>query len=78
MAEFNQLAEVINRLVEENFPISHYPPDKPREGMIRYADGADWNPGSGKGLYVYDGTRWVKMSGSSAESESFSFFVADD
>src|SRR5215831_3569666 len=31
------------------------PPDKPRQGMIAYADGANWNPGSGEGSYEYTG-----------------------
>ena len=39
-------------------------PAKPRDGDIRYADGANWNPGSGQGIYVYidDGTpAWEKL-----------------
>lgn len=28
-------------------------PVRPREGEIRLADGTDWNPGSGKGIYVF-------------------------
>ncbi len=34
-------------------------PLRPREGDIRLADGAGWNPGSGKGIYVFNGTVWV-------------------
>jgi hypothetical protein len=33
-------------------------PGKLSEGMVRYADGTEWNPGAGKGLYVYDGQGW--------------------
>jgi len=33
------------------------PPPKPRQGMRRYAAGS-WNPGSGPGLYYYDGSAW--------------------
>lgn len=36
-------------------------PDKPREGMIRGADGTNWNPGSGKGIYAYYGGAWNKL-----------------
>lgn len=36
-------------------------PDKPRDGMIRYADGSNWNPGSGAGLYIYKGSSWVLL-----------------
>ena len=37
-------------------------PQKPREGMIVYADGVVWNPGgTGKGVYVHNGITWVKL-----------------
>lgn len=36
-------------------------PERPQEGMLRYANGIDWDPGFGKGVYVYDGTGWVKL-----------------
>jgi len=36
-------------------------PKKPREGMIVYADGTKWNPGAGKGVYVFTGTAWSKL-----------------
>ena len=34
-------------------------PPKPREGAIRYADGTNWNPGSGAGLYRFTSGSWV-------------------
>ena len=33
-------------------------PDKPRDGMIVKADGTNWNPGSGAGVYAFDGSVW--------------------
>lgn len=36
-------------------------PTKPRDGDIRYADGTAWNPGSGKGVYVYKTSAWVLL-----------------
>jgi hypothetical protein len=36
-------------------------PTKPREGMLAIADGTNWNPGSGKGLYEYRSGAWVKL-----------------
>ena len=38
-------------------------PDKPRQGMIRYADGSGWNPnGTGEGIYFFNsGGTWVKL-----------------
>jgi hypothetical protein len=38
----------------------HVEPDKPREGMVAYADGSDWNPGGGEGIYEFDGSNWVR------------------
>lgn len=39
----------------------HVEPTKPREGMVVTADGSDWNPGSGAGIYQYRGGSWVKI-----------------
>lgn len=35
-------------------------PRKPRKGLIVYADGTNWNPGSGEGIYVYK-SAWVLL-----------------
>lgn len=36
-------------------------PERPQEGMIVKADGVNWDPGAGAGVYVYQGTSWVKL-----------------
>lgn len=37
-------------------------PAKPREGMIRGADGVNWNPGAGgKGVYAYYSGTWNRL-----------------
>jgi hypothetical protein len=36
-------------------------PAKPRDGDIRYADGSNWDPGSGAGIYWFNGTSWAKL-----------------
>lgn len=36
------------------------PADK-ANGMIVYADGSTWDPGSGAGIYAYEGSSWVKL-----------------
>jgi len=41
--------------------VRHTAPPKPREGMFAFADGTDWDPGSGRGLYQYVNTSWVKL-----------------
>lgn len=41
-------------------PETHVAPDKQTNGLLAYADGTNWNPGSGRGLYQYrTGTGWV-------------------
>lgn len=34
-------------------------PSKPRAGLLVEADGTNWNPGSGAGLYIYRAGAWV-------------------
>lgn len=41
------------------FRVHNAAPSKPKQGRAYYADGTNWNPGSGKGLYSYDGSGWV-------------------
>lgn len=36
-----------------DYEATHREPPKLRAGMVRYADGVDWDPGSGEGLYIY-------------------------
>lgn len=38
----------------------HVEPSKPRDGMQAIADGSDWNPGAGQGLYTFINGAWVK------------------
>lgn len=33
-------------------------PDKPRDGLLVKADGTNWDPGSGEGVYCYYGAAW--------------------
>lgn len=52
------LLEVQNSL----FEVCYVAPAKPKEGMIRFADGTSWNPGSGMGLYQYQNGGWRPLS----------------
>ena len=65
--EFTKLQGVLEILASGNCDVLHKPPDKLRGGMIRYADGTDWNPGQGKGYYGYDESTgsWAFMGVSS-------------
>lgn len=41
--------------------ILHNAPDKPQIGIYA-ADGTNWNPGSGAGVYYYNGSTYTLMS----------------
>lgn len=53
----NELEAIASALTSNIISIdmtpTHQVPTKPRTGLVAYADGTDWNPGSGEGLYVY-------------------------
>jgi hypothetical protein len=38
-------------------------PSKVYDGLIRGADGTNWNPGAGQGVYAYYGGAWTKLAG---------------
>lgn len=42
------------------FPLTELtaPPKKYRDGLIVFADGTLWNPGSGRGFYGYSSGAW--------------------
>lgn len=47
--------------IAERHDETHVEPSKPREGDERFADGTNWNPGSGKGKYIYYSASWHFM-----------------
>lgn len=56
-------AAAISALADGHLDQVHAEPLKPRDGDIRYADGTDWDPGSGKGIYYRNDatSSWVKL-----------------
>lgn len=59
--EFRKIQMAITSLAAGHLDITHVAPTKPREGDLRFADGTNWNPGSGQGIYAYYGAAWVKL-----------------
>ena len=49
-SELDKISAVIANIAEGHFDVSNVEPTKKRAGDVRYADGSDWNPGSGEGL----------------------------
>jgi len=61
LEKLSSLSEV-NEVDSIQFKIWHTEPDKPRQGVLYYADGSDFNPLSGgEGLYRHTGSVWVKV-----------------
>lgn len=61
--ELQRVAEALS-FVEANrvrLVPQHVAPAKPREGDVVSADGSDWNPGSGAGVYTYVSGAWSKL-----------------
>ena len=42
--------------------VSHAEPEKTFDGMVVYADGSDWDPGSGEGFYSFFNSTWNYMN----------------
>ena len=57
--ELQRVSDAVDQVHDHN--VEHAEPARPREGMVRYADGTDWDPASGEGLYYYDGAAWAKL-----------------
>ena len=52
-SELDKISAIVGNIAEGHFDVSNVAPSKPRAGDVRYADGTNWNPGSGEGVYVY-------------------------
>jgi len=50
--------ELLGSINQQNYDTLHAAPSKIKVGDVVYADGTDWNPGSGEGLYVYKSGGW--------------------
>lgn len=56
--ELAKLKAATDALADGFAPVVYAPPAKPRDGMLRNADGTQWNPGAGPGLYRYGNDAW--------------------
>jgi len=53
----------ISALARGHYDKVHVAPPKPRDGDIAYADGSDWDPGGGQGVYIFEepAAVWVQL-----------------
>ncbi len=59
--ELIKLSHTLNAVIDGYKEVRHEAPKKVQEGMVVVADGTDWNPGSGAGVYVYISSTWTKL-----------------
>lgn len=59
--ELQRISAAIDALALGRIEKTYVAPAKPRDGDLRYADGTSWNPGSGAGIYYYNGSAWSKL-----------------
>ena len=63
VTELKRLGDVLFNQATFRLERTHEAPTRPRGGDVRYADGSNWNPGSGEGIYFFNETSsaWVKL-----------------
>lgn len=59
--ELERIRQVIDSVQDGQIDVTTVAPAKPRDGMIRRADGVAWNPGAGAGFYGYHSGAWNKL-----------------
>jgi hypothetical protein len=58
--ELDKVSQAISSL-EHQYPPLAVEPERYTVGYVAYADGTNWNPGAGEGLYVYKSTGWTLL-----------------
>lgn len=53
ISELRRLGDIVYNQATFRLERTHVAPQRPREGDIRYADGTNWDPGSGEGIYYF-------------------------
>lgn len=59
--ELETIARSLTKFALLQLEVLHAEPEKPRDGMLAFADGTDWNPGSGAGTYERRSGAWAKL-----------------
>ena len=66
---FGELTRIANTFTSEkanlNLPVTHANPPKPIVGDVKLADGSNWDPSDGAGVYFYNASsNWEKIGAS--------------
>jgi hypothetical protein len=70
--EFARIARSLGTDQQLHLATSYMPPDRAEDGMMVYADGMDWDPGDGEGLYRWNAATeaWEIITGNSSGGTS--------
>ena len=59
--ELEAIEEAFGNALPREIDWLHVAPTKVREGLTVGADGTDWNPGAGQGVYTYYNATWNRL-----------------
>jgi hypothetical protein len=64
--ELQRVSAALDELYDGVHEVRNAAPERLKLGMLAHADGTNWNPGAGPGVYSYEGTStasaaWVKL-----------------
>lgn len=60
--ELSKISFAIDQISMGHLDVQNVAPSKPRQGDMRYADGTNWNPSGGEGIYFFNAAgAWVKL-----------------
>lgn len=60
--ELIKLQSIIETILTGHAEKTNIAPDKLYDGLVRYADGTNWDPGLGEGYYIYRNSAWRKLA----------------
>jgi hypothetical protein len=59
--EFRRLGGLLKAFETIDMNELNAEPERPRDGQVVWADGTNWNPGSGAGIYARISGSWTKL-----------------
>ena len=59
--ELQAIETALSTVLLREIEFLHAAPARLRDGLTVGADGTDWNPGSGQGVYTYYASAWHKL-----------------
>lgn len=59
--ELQKLSVSLGGVLPKEIPELHVEPTKVKDFLTVAADGTDWNPGAGQGVYTYYAGAWHKL-----------------